>query len=212
MNAGTQRGSALGFRLDALLRLPDIKAADRKTSLLQVRRRFRSGRRMGGVTTHHLRLVLCSSRQTSRLPIAIGCCCAVFVLSRFGASGPSFVRSPQDFVTGRLAWERGWAYCRAHCLNCCCCWIPCLCPSGASYCASVVCQYSGLWANSCAPFYAEHLLKQYAVKCQTPQYVVARALPASPTLAQLPQQLACVRIGAGVQVRRILGSTETRTQ
>ena len=35
MNAGTARGSAQGFRLDALLRLPDVKASDRRTSLLQ---------------------------------------------------------------------------------------------------------------------------------------------------------------------------------
>jgi len=33
--AGTARGSAAGFRLDALLRLGDVKAADRRTSLLQ---------------------------------------------------------------------------------------------------------------------------------------------------------------------------------
>lgn len=35
LNSGTHRGGAEGFRLDTLLRLPDIKASDRKTSLLQ---------------------------------------------------------------------------------------------------------------------------------------------------------------------------------
>ena len=35
LNAGTQRGSAAGFRLDALLKLADVKAIDRRTSLLQ---------------------------------------------------------------------------------------------------------------------------------------------------------------------------------
>lgn len=33
--SGTARGSAAGFKLDALLRLADVKAADRRTSLLQ---------------------------------------------------------------------------------------------------------------------------------------------------------------------------------
>lgn len=35
LHAGTVRGSAAGFKLDALLRLGDMKAADRRTSLLQ---------------------------------------------------------------------------------------------------------------------------------------------------------------------------------
>jgi len=34
LNAGTHRGSAAGFRLDTLLKLADVKGADRKTSLL----------------------------------------------------------------------------------------------------------------------------------------------------------------------------------
>lgn len=35
LNAGTQRGAAAGFKLDTLLKLSDVKAVDRKTSLLQ---------------------------------------------------------------------------------------------------------------------------------------------------------------------------------
>ncbi|KAG1676845.1 hypothetical protein FOA52_010354 [Chlamydomonas sp. UWO 241] len=35
MNSGTTRGQARGFKLATLLKLPDIKAADRKTSLLR---------------------------------------------------------------------------------------------------------------------------------------------------------------------------------
>ncbi len=35
LNAGTQRGSAAGFKLDTLLKLSDVKGVDRKTSLLQ---------------------------------------------------------------------------------------------------------------------------------------------------------------------------------
>ena len=35
LNAGTHRGSAAGFKIDTLLKLADIKAVDRKTSLLQ---------------------------------------------------------------------------------------------------------------------------------------------------------------------------------
>lgn len=35
LNAGTQRGSAAGFKLDTLLKLADVKGVDRKTSLLQ---------------------------------------------------------------------------------------------------------------------------------------------------------------------------------
>lgn len=35
LNAGTHRGCAAGFKLDTLLKLADIKAIDRKTSLLQ---------------------------------------------------------------------------------------------------------------------------------------------------------------------------------
>ena len=35
LNAGTQRGAAAGFKLDALLKLADVKAVDRRTSLLQ---------------------------------------------------------------------------------------------------------------------------------------------------------------------------------
>lgn len=35
LNAGTHRGGAVGFKLDTLLKLADIKAVDKKTSLLQ---------------------------------------------------------------------------------------------------------------------------------------------------------------------------------
>ena len=35
LNAGTHRGGAAGFKLDTLLKLSDIKAVDKKTSLLQ---------------------------------------------------------------------------------------------------------------------------------------------------------------------------------
>lgn len=35
LNAGTHRGCAAGFKLDTLLKLSDIKATDKKTSLLQ---------------------------------------------------------------------------------------------------------------------------------------------------------------------------------
>ncbi len=34
LNGGTYRGQARGFRLETLLRLTDVKAVDRKTSLL----------------------------------------------------------------------------------------------------------------------------------------------------------------------------------
>eukprot|EP00955_Chlamydomonas_euryale_P002860 30321-Chlamydomonas_euryale.AAC.1 len=47
MNAGTVRGHAFGFKLSTLLKLPDIKAADKKTSLLRCGQGGKGGDCMG---------------------------------------------------------------------------------------------------------------------------------------------------------------------